>query len=264
MHFMTVAVIVQARNGSSRLPGKVLEPIGDKPALLWCLDRCDQIVGVDHVVCAVPDNRSDDDVAELAADAGYFVTRGPEDDVLGRYVKAAKEIGAKTIIRVTSDCPLIDPDIATKVLDLLFSSGVDYSCNNLPPKFPHGLDCEAFSADLLFAADENAKTSHEWEHVTPWIRNHPSLSRVNLLGPGGGLEQMRWTLDQPQDLEFFRALNEAFGENTCNARASELAAFCLRRPDLGQINQQYVDHARLQDTKRAGLQSAPSRLLEVA
>lgn len=261
---MTVAAIVQARSGSSRFPGKVLEMIGEKPALLWCLDRCRQIPGVDGVVCAVPDTAKDDEVAELAADFGYFVTRGSENDVLGRYAKAAREIGATTILRVTSDCPLIDPHIAGQVLDLLFSSGVDYSCNNLPPKFPHGLDCEAFSAEILFAADQQANSSYEWEHVTPWIRNHPSLTKVNLLGPGGGLQEMRWTLDQPEDLAYFRALNTAYPEDACNASAAELAAFCLRRPDLGQINQQFIDHDRLAKQDRANLQSAPSRMMDAA
>ncbi len=261
---MTVAVIVQARKGSSRLPGKVLEQIGSKPALLWCLDRCRNIAGVDDVVCAVPGSRENDEVAELAADSGYFVTRGSEQDVLARYAKAAREIGAKTIIRVTSDCPLLDPQIAAKVLDLLISSRVDYACNNMPPGFPHGLDCEAFGADLLFAAEDQAKKPFEREHVTPWFRTHPAVNRVNLLGPAGGVEKMRWTLDLPEDLEFFRALIAEFGENAETASAAELVAFCLRRPDISRINEGGIDKQRLQGSSRADLQSAPSRLLDVA
>jgi len=261
---MTVAVIVQARTGSSRLPGKVLEQIGSKPALLWCLDRCREIVDVDNVVCAVPDDRKDDEVAELAADSGYFVTRGSEHDVLSRYAKAAREIEATTIMRVTSDCPLIDPQIAGQVLDLLHSSGVDYASNTMPPRFPHGLDCEAFSAELLFAAEQQAKTPFEREHVTPWFRNHPALNRVNLLGPGGGVEKLRWTLDLPEDLEFFRTLALEFSGDACTANAAELVAFCFRRPDISQINRTGIDEKRLQNIARANLQSAPSRLLDVA
>ncbi len=262
--FMTTAVIVQARLGSSRLPGKVLESIGEKPALLWCLDRCRNIPGVDVVVCAIPGDKADDDVAEIAADAGYFVTRGSQLDVLARYAKAAREINAKTVIRVTSDCPLIDPQIAGQVLALLSDANVDYAANNLPPKFPHGLDCEAFSTDLLFAAEANAKTTYQREHVTPWMRSHASVSKANLRGPGGGVEKMRWTLDQPEDLAFFRALEQAFGPDTATAGAQELVAFCLRRPDLAKLNEMHVDRARLDTGDRAELQTAPSRMLGAA
>lgn len=261
---MCVAVIVQARKGSMRLPGKVLERIGDKPALLWCLDRCREIPGVAHVVCAVPDTKSDDAVADLAAENGYFVTRGSEKDVLARYAKAAREIKATTIMRVTSDCPLIDPQIAGQVLQLFFSSDVDYVANNMPPKFPHGLDCEVFCADLLFAAEQTANLPYEREHVTPWMRTHPSLTKANLRGPGGGIENLRWTLDEAADLAFFRALEKTYGPGVCSARAGALLAFCLRRPDLVAINKKHADMARLQTADRAQLQSAASRLLDVA
>jgi len=261
---MTIAVIVQARHGSSRLPGKVLEPIGERPALLWCLDRCRQIPGIDVVACAVPSGKADDEVADTAAEAGYFVTRGNEADVLSRYAKTAREVGAKTVMRVTSDCPLIDPKISGQVLDLYFSAGVDYVANNMPPKFPHGLDCEVFSAELLYAASDTANTAVEREHVTPWMRTHPALCKANLRGPGAGLENFRWTLDEAGDLAFFRALAEAFGPNTHLASASELASFCLRRPDLTRINQTHIDQNRLENTDKASLQTAPSRLLDVA
>jgi len=261
---MTVAVIVQARLGSSRLPGKVLESIGSKPALLWCLDRCRMIPGVDAVVCAVPDGRADDEVAELAADAGYFVTRGSEDDVLARYAKAATEIGASTVMRITSDCPLIDPQIAGQVLALLQTSGVDYAANNFPPGFPHGLDCEAFPADLLHAANAAATRPYDREHVTPWIRTHPNLSRANLRGPAGGIEKLRWTLDQPEDLAFFRQFAELAGPDMATASAAELVSLCLRRPDLAAINQMHTDQLRLDALDQATLQTAPSRLFEAA
>ncbi|PHR60913.1 MAG: hypothetical protein COA47_06825 [Robiginitomaculum sp.] len=261
---MTVAAIIQARFNSSRLPGKVLETIGDKPALLWCLDRCRDIPGVDSVVCAVPEGRADDCVADLAAEAGYFVTRGSEEDVLARYAKAAREIEAKTVLRITSDCQLPDPQIAGQVLALLDSSDVDYAANNMPPMFPHGLDCEAFSAELLYAADDQAYLSYDREHVTPFLRNHPGLSRANLRGPGGGLEKMRWTLDHPEDLAFFRALYDGFGSKMATANAAELVAFCLRRPDLAQINQCHIDQNRLSTGGGASLQTAPVRLSSAA
>ncbi len=258
--FMTCAVIVQARWGSSRLPGKTLAQIAGKPALLWCLDRCRNIAGVDIVVCAVPEGREDDKVAEAAMDAGYFVTRGSELDVLARYARAAREVDAQTVMRVTSDCPFIDPAICAQVLALLDGPNVDYACNNMPPRFPHGLDCDAFPAALLFEAERCAHDPYEREHVTPWLRRHRRLSKACLRGPGGGLERLRWTLDHASDLEFFRNTAEAFGKGAEHASAAQLAALCLRRPDLAAINADVIDQTRLNDETRAPLQTAPMAL----
>lgn len=263
---MNSVVIVQARWGSSRLPGKVLEAIGPKPALLWCLDRCAQIPGIDQVVCAVPESPADDPVAELAEAAGYCVTRGSETDVLARYAHAAREVSADIVMRVTSDCPLIDPQIAGEVLRLLTESAgrIDYAANNMPPKFPHGLDCEAFDAGLLYAAESQARDDYEREHVTPWIRQHPGVCQANLRGPGNGLERLRWTLDYPQDLDFFRALAEAAGGAACNWSAAQFAALCLRRPDLCEINSTRIDETRLCNADKADLQTAPRDWPEAA
>ena len=261
---MNSVAIVQARKGSSRLPGKVLEDIAGKPALLWCLDRCRAIDGIDMVVCAVPQGRADDEVAELAMDGGYFVTRGDEYDVLSRYAMAAREAGAETVMRITSDCPLIDPGICAAVLALLHSEQVDYACNNMPPRFPHGLDCDAFPAALLYEAERCARDPYEREHVTPWLRRHRRLSKACLRGPGGGLERLRWTLDHPQDLAFFRAAAKAMGKDAATASAAQYAALCLRRPDLVAINAGQCDEARLDDAARAPLQTAPFALSHAA
>ncbi|MCW5724111.1 MAG: glycosyltransferase family protein [Maricaulaceae bacterium] len=261
---MTLAVIVQARMGSSRLPGKVLEPLGGKSALLRCLDRCTAIPGAGLVLCAVPDTYGDEEVAEEAADAGYMVVRGPEDDVLSRYAKAAREAGADLVMRVTSDCPFIDPVICGRVVNLLHASGADYASNNMPALFPHGLDCEIFPAMLLHEADKLARTPEEREHVTPWIRNHPHLRKANLAGPGGGLERLRWTLDYDADLEFAAAVYAELGEAAAHITAAELAAFCLRRPDIARINARHVDEARLNGGARAELQSEPVKFARAA
>ncbi|XBQ16428.1 MAG: glycosyltransferase family protein [Oceanicaulis sp.] len=254
---MTSAVIVQARMGSTRLPGKVLEDLGAKTALARCLNRCKTIPGVDLVVCAIPDTAENDPVAEEAADNGVMVVRGDEHDVLSRYARAAREAGADTVMRITSDCPFIDPVLAGGVLSLLKDSRADYASNNAPALFPHGLDCEAFSAELLFEADRKAADPFEREHVTPWIRNHPRLSHVNLRGPGGGLERLRWTLDKPEDLAFFRAVFEAMGERAATAGAAELAGLCLRRPDIVAINAGQCDAARLSADYPATRQTRP-------
>jgi len=197
-------VIIQARLGSTRLPGKVLMDLAGQTVLRHVVERCAAIPGVDAVCCAVPDLARDEPVAAEAARCGALVSRGPELDVLARYAIAARESGATTVMRVTSDCPALDPGIAGEVLRLVTEGGADYACNNLPPSFPHGLDCEAFRAEWLWHAEREAVLPSEREHVTPYLRNHPALRRSMLTGPGH--VHHRWTLDTPDDLDFLRAL----------------------------------------------------------
>ncbi len=257
---MTVAVIVQARFGSSRLPGKTLMDLGGASALVRCLDRVSRIPQVDIVVCATPETADGDGVSEEAERAGYAVVRGSESDVLARYAKAARAVHATTVMRVTSDCPFIDPAICAQTLQHYRQTRVEYGCNTLPPRFPHGLDCEVFSAELLHAADRCASLAYEREHVTPWIRKHPHVTKSCLVGPGGGFERLRWTLDYPEDLEFCRAVFDAMGPRAAEAGAAEIAALLLRRQDILQINEHRIDQARLQLIERADIISPPISL----
>lgn len=199
-------VVSQARLGSTRLPGKVLMDLAGQSVLRHVVERCAAIPGVDAVCIAVPDLTQDDPVAEEALKCGALVSRGPELDVLARYAIAARETGADIVMRITSDCPVVDPAVCGEVLRLVTEGGADYACNNLPPSFPHGLDCEAFKAEWLLRAEKEAALPSEREHVTPWLRNHPSLRRRVLQGPGGETIHHRWTLDTPDDLDFLRAL----------------------------------------------------------
>ena len=203
---MTTAIIVQARLDSSRLPGKVLKPLAGGTVLAEVLRRCRAIPGADLVVCAVPDGEKDDPVAEEAQRCGAIITRGSESDVLDRYLQASRAVGANVVMRVTSDCPLIDPGVCGAVLGLRAEKGADYTCNNLPPSFPHGLDCEAFTRDALELAWREGTAPEDREHVTPWLRRAPEIRRAGLAGPGGSLVHRRWTLDFPEDYDFFKAV----------------------------------------------------------
>ena len=199
-------VIVQARMTSTRLPGKVLMDLGGRSVLAHTLARCAAIPGIDGVCCAVPDGSVHDPVAAEADGSGFTVFRGSEHDVLDRYWRAAKALMADVVMRVTSDCPLIDPEVCGRVLHLVTRGGYDYSCNDMPPTWPHGLDCEAFTFDTLDRAVEEASTPQQREHVTPWMRVDLTVKRANLPGPGGWTAEQRWTLDYPEDLEFLRAV----------------------------------------------------------
>lgn len=200
---MTVAIIVQARFGSSRLPGKVLLPLAASTVLAEVLRRCRAVPGVDVVCCAVPHGPLDDVVAEVAAGAGAEVSRGSETDVLDRYWQAARQVGADLVMRVTSDCPLTDPGLCGQVIQLV-GPGVDYASNNMPPGFPHGLDCEAFTVQALGEAAARATDAADREHVTPWLRRSDPARIRALAGPGGDLVRHRWTLDHPEDYLFLR------------------------------------------------------------
>jgi spore coat polysaccharide biosynthesis protein SpsF len=203
---LTTAIIVQARVGSTRLPGKVLLPLAGHTVLEEVLHRCRAIPGADLVVCAIPEGLADEVLVAPAMRAGAMVTRGSASDVLQRYRKAADEVGADIVMRVTSDCPLIDPALCGEVLALRAARDVDYAANNMPPGFPHGLDCEAFTAAALRRADDTALEPYEREHVTPWLRINPAITRAVLEGSGGAAAQQRWTLDFPEDYAFFQAL----------------------------------------------------------
>ena len=232
---MTTAVIVQARMGSSRLPGKVMEEIQGRPVLAHVLDRCGAIEGCDKVVCAVPDADENMVLHTVARGCGAEVFCGPERDVLGRYLGAARMAGADVIMRVTSDCPLIDPDTCSAVLALRESEGADYAANNMPRSFPHGLDCEAFTVVALAEADASTQDPYDREHVTPWLRRAAHLRRANVSSGNPSLERHRWTLDYPEDLAFFRAVFAALPSGSGRAMAEVLKVMAAH-PEIAAIN----------------------------
>jgi spore coat polysaccharide biosynthesis protein SpsF len=231
------ACIVQARIGSTRLPGKVLEPIGGTPVLIHVLRRCQTISGIDEVVCATVEGPDGEPIADLAKRLNLVVFRGSETDVLARYHGAAHAVGADIIMRVTSDCPFIDPEICAAVLRLREEDNADYATNNMPPSWPHGLDCEAFTVSALDEAYATATDPYDREHVTPWIRRNRAFRRVNLAGPGGDLAEQRWTLDYPEDLAFLRELYARFAPAEPCPSWRDVAQLVVREPELMLINE---------------------------
>lgn len=206
---MTTVAIIQARMTSTRLPGKVLLEIGDRPALAWIVDAARRIAGVDRVVVATSDGPADDAVAAWCAEAGVKCHRGSEADVLSRFALAARAERADIVMRLTADCPFLDPMVAGQVLLLLNDPGIAYASNLAPPSWPDGLDCEAFRAAHLLAADAEATRPTDREHVTPFIRNNRHrFPAANVTSPLPGLSDERWTLDTPEDLAFLRAVAE--------------------------------------------------------
>lgn len=194
---MNTVCIVQARMTSTRLPGKAMMSLGGIPAIRHVLTRCKTIPGVGRVVCAVPDADISEPIVREALFMGVGVFKGSEHDVLGRYFYAARGIKANMVMRVTGDCPMIDPEICGRVLGLM-TSGVDYASNVDPRGFPKGLDCEVFTFPALERAHAEADSSYDREHVTPWMRRN--LHCVNLDGDGDS--DLRLCLDDLEDYIF--------------------------------------------------------------
>ncbi|MEE9210778.1 MAG: aminotransferase class III-fold pyridoxal phosphate-dependent enzyme [Kiloniellales bacterium] len=211
---MTTVALIQARMGSTRLPGKVLAELAGRSVLDWVVAAARAVPGVDRVAVATSDTDRDDPVAAWCADNGVSCHRGPEDDVLERFRGAAKAEEADTVMRLTADAPLLDPEVCGQVLLLLERTGADYASNVDPPSWPDGLDCEAFTFAALETAAREARRPSEREHVTTFIRHHRKLFRVVGLGcPLPALSRVRWALDTPADLEFLRALTGRLGAN---------------------------------------------------
>ncbi len=237
---MNTAVIVQARYGSSRLPGKVLTDLGGRTALWHVLTRCSRIVDADVICCAVPKSSENDPVAREAEALGVQVFRGSQDDVLDRYFQAADFLSADIILRVTGDCPLINPEICARVIERLKEGDVTFACNNRPRSFPHGLDCEAFSFEWLKRAADEENRAAGREHVSDYFLDHSEARIGNVVGEAGALIRHRWTLDYPEDLNFFRALFDALPEPVETASLKTLVAFLNQHPEISALN-----HCRL-------------------
>ena len=200
---MTAVAIIQVRMGSTRLAGKVMADLGGRPVLDWSVRAAEAVPGIDRVVVATSVQSGDDTIAVWCDDNGFACHRGPEDDVLARYQIAAEAEAADTVMRLTSDCPLLDPQVCGQVLMVFERTGADYAGNVDPRSWPDGLDCEVFTAAALAAAAAEARGPAEREHVTPFIRNQRDRFDVrNVACPVPGLADERWTLDTPQDLEF--------------------------------------------------------------
>jgi len=200
---LNCVAVIQARRGSSRLPDKILKPLAGTPVLTRVIERCKAIEGVDRVICAIPSDSYNDAVAELASVVGAAVSRGSEHDVLSRYVNAVENLDTKYVMRVTSDCPLLDPAVCAELLSGVEANKVGYGATAW---WPHGLDCEVFTRDLLLEAGENATHPYDREHVTLWMKRHCDGKDFILRPDQNYMEQHRWVLDYPEDMEFLSAL----------------------------------------------------------
>ena len=229
--------------GSTRFPGKVMKDLAGKPVLAHVLGRCQRIAGADVVVCAVPDEEMSAQLEAVAGQCGVRVFCGSERDVLARYEGAARSVEANVIMRVTSDCPLIDPGVCGRLLELRDVQGADYASNVHPRSFPQGLDCEVFTMATLEECAAAASDTYDREHVTPWMTRATHLRRANLELGRPELGEMRWTLDYPEDLDFLRAVYAELGE-TAMPGMDDVLNVLTERADIADINAYHHQVAR--------------------
>jgi spore coat polysaccharide biosynthesis protein SpsF len=232
---MKIVAIVQARMGSTRLPGKVLMDLGGSTVLARVVARLLRSRLIHQVVVATTTSSADDSIVSGCRSLCVPCFRGSEDDVLGRYYDAAQEYGAQAVVRVTADCPIIDPEIVDRTIAFFHEKNADYAANDVPRTFPRGLDTEVFTVSSLKLAWEQAREPYQREHVTPYFYEHPEIFRIaSLIGEGEGT-RYRWTLDTESDLKLLRAIylkflnQDAFG-------CADVLALLQREPELGDLN----------------------------
>ena len=235
---MRLVAIVQARISSSRLPGKVLMKLGGKTVLNHIFERLKRCKGIDHMLIATSMEKSDDDIEKWAKKEKIDCYRGSLNDVLERYFKAALIYKAQAVLRITGDCPLIDPDTISELIDKFKSSNKDGYC--LAGEFPDGLDCQIFSFGAIEKAHKNAKLISEREHVGPYIENNKDLFKIGLYKKFTGLSHHRWTLDEPKDYQFLNKVFENLYLKNKNFTVLDLLNFLDSNPEVFKINSNII------------------------
>ena len=247
-----VIAIIQARMSSTRLPGKVLQDLGGRPVLERMVERVKRAKKVTETVVATTTDPLDQPIVELCQRLGIPVFRGSLPDVLDRYYQCAVQYRADYVVRLTGDCPLIDPDLIDQVVRALLDNPVDFTCNRLPPPFrrtfPIGLDVEACTFEALKNAWKNATAKHDREHVMPYLYEVPGRFRIMQLQNDVDYGNLRWTLDTPEDLELLReVVNRLDGTNDFTWR--DVLTLFLEDPELAKINGE-VRHKSMYDVEK--------------
>ena len=231
-----IVAIVQARMTSTRLPQKVLKDLAGEPVVFQVFNQLSYSKLIDDIVLATSTNISDDPLEEWAKDNNKKYFRGDLSNVLKRFYDTAKEFNADVIVRITADCPLIDPEIVDEVIEGFLKSDFDYFSNTNPPTFPDGLDTEVFSFTSLESSYRNAELQSEIEHVTPYIRNHPELFKSGNFLSVVNYGNLRWTIDNQEDYLFLVNIFDSLYRSNSFIGWRKVIEFLENNEDLQNIN----------------------------
>jgi spore coat polysaccharide biosynthesis protein SpsF len=236
-----VTIIIQARIGSTRLPNKIFKPLAGKPVVWHVLNRLSFTKQIDKIIIATTTLQEDDRVEEFCATNKISFYRGSSDDVLSRYYEAAKKFNTEIIIRITSDCPVIDPAILDKMIQEYIDSNkiqkLDYLSNSIVRTFPRGLDVEIFSFEALEKTFLEAKQNYEHEHVTPYIYQHPEIFNIKNYASGIDFSFHRWTVDTEEDYQLISKIYDELYRPGKIFLFEDILRLFERKPELLSINQ---------------------------
>jgi spore coat polysaccharide biosynthesis protein SpsF len=230
-----IVAIIQARMGSARLPGKVLKDLEGETVLARVVNRTRRATLLNEVVVATSMLPADDVIVKECGRLKVACFRGDEADVLDRYYRAAQKFAAEAIVRITADCPLIDPELIDATIRSGLDQKADYATNSLVLTYPRGLDVEMFTADALERAWRAASEEYQRIHVTPYLYENPKLFKVISIADQTDHSQYRWTLDTTEDLEMIRAVYQHFG-NRDIVHWNEVLDLMEHQPELALLN----------------------------
>jgi spore coat polysaccharide biosynthesis protein SpsF len=237
---MKITAIIQARMDSTRLPGKVTEIISGRPMLWHIINRVKQAKLVNEIIIATTTKEVDEQIAKVSKDSGVKSFAGSENDVLDRFYQAVKKYNADAIVRITADCPVVDPRIMDKVIERYMKGDCDYAANVLKRTYPDGLDLEVFSFISLEKAWNEAKLASEREHVTPYILKNPDKFKIAIVENKVNLSDLRWSVDEKADLDLVRQIYKHLYKEGHIFYMEDILELLERHPELKQINEGIV------------------------
>ncbi len=228
--------IIQARMGSTRLPGKVLKKISGKPMMLYLYERFKKAKLVDKVVIATANDEINKPIIEFAKENGIDYYAGDENDLVDRLYQTAIKFGADAIVRITADCPLVDPDEVDRVIKIFLDGNFDQVSNNFSPTLPHGLDVEVIKVSAMKKVWENIKEAFWRELAFAYIYEHPEEFKIKNADYHEDLSHHRWTVDYPEDFEF---VSQVFEKLAGDVSMLELLEFVKKNPEIAEINKMH-------------------------
>jgi spore coat polysaccharide biosynthesis protein SpsF len=237
---MNIVCVVQARTGSTRLPGKVLKKICGKTVLQHVIDRLKKVKNMDKIVIATTLLEKDNAIVEEAERLNVHHFRGSEPDVLSRYYYAARENSADVVVRITSDCPLIDNEVTEKVIQYYAdnNSKYDYVSNTIDRTYPRGLDTEVFSFNALEKAFNEAESERDREHVTPYIWDNPKMFKIYQYKNKVNYSNLRWTLDTMKDFELISGIyDKLYSQKGNKFNMNDILNLYKKYPELAKVNE---------------------------
>jgi spore coat polysaccharide biosynthesis protein SpsF len=239
---MKIAAIIQARMSSTRLPGKVLMDLGGETVLARVVRRLRRATLIEEIVVATTSSVADQAIVRECQRLSVGVFRGEENDVLDRYYHAAQWTDADGIVRITSDCPLIDPEITDQTIRSFLERRPDYAGNALQRTYPRGLDTEVMTWEALASAWREARLSYQRAHVTPYIYENPDRFDILPVKGAADYSSHRWTLDREEDLAFIRAVYDRLG-NDDSFSWCDVLALLEQEPELVELNREVMQKA---------------------